>query len=103
MMEMDSRARASVIALAFLERNASAEWMKASMPELAVTEGGQETVRTGSTIATFGRRLLEATTFLTLISRSRKMACLVTSAPVPAVVGTMIVGVPRLGTFSLPK
>ena len=95
MMEMDSKARASVIALAFLDRNASAEWMNASMPELAVTAGGHETVRDRIDDGDIGQEVVEATTFLTLISRSRKMACLVTSAPVPAVVGTMIVGLPR--------
>ena len=54
-------------------------------------------------MATFGRSAEEATAFFTFTSRSRKMACLVTSAPVPEVVGTMIVGLPRSGTFSRPK
>ena len=70
---------------------------------LAVTGGGQLTVSMGSTMATSGKRFEEATAFFTFDSRSRKMACLVTSAPVPEVVGTMMVGFPRLGTFSFPK
>ena len=54
-------------------------------------------------MATSGSRFVEATAFFTLASRSRKIACLVTSAPVPEVVGTMMVGLPRCGTFSFPK
>jgi hypothetical protein len=83
MMAMDSRGQGVGHRVGVLERKASAEWMKASMPELAVTEGGQVRVRTGSTMATFGRRLLEATTFLTLISLSRRDGVLGHLGPVP--------------------
>ena len=63
---------------------------------LACDPGGHVTVSIGSMMATFGSRLLEATAFLTTLSLSREMACLVISAQVPAVVGTMIVVVTAL-------
>ena len=81
--------------MAFLDKKGSAAWIKASMPAAAVTCGGQLTVNIGSTMATLGKRAEEATAFFTFTLRSRKMACLVTSAPVPEVVGMMIVGLPR--------
>ena len=66
--------------------------VSASRPVLAVTEGGIEQVRSGSTTAKAGNiRALRMLT-LTLCSGTPRTAFRVTSAPVPAVVGIATCG-----------
>src|SRR5436309_1619841 len=63
-------------------------WVRASMPLSAVTFGGQEADRSGSTAATRGRRWLLRTPTFMWLSASVRTAAPDTSEPVPAVVGT---------------
>ena len=62
--------------------------VSASMPLSAVTFGGHDTVKFGSTSATAGRRRLLTILALRWLSVSVKTAAADTSEPVPAVVGT---------------
>ena len=78
--------------MARTETNGSRHWVSASRPLAAVTGGGQDTVSSGSTSATRGiisglRRLA-----LRWCSGTASTALAVTSAPVPAVVGTATQG-----------
>jgi len=72
------------------------------MPLAADTFGGQLTVSTGSTRATSGPKNGLLTPCFTLSFSLAKMATLVTSEPVPAVVGTAITGRPFFSTMSMP-
>ena len=74
--------------MARTETNGSRHWVSASRPLAAVTGGGHDTVSSGSTSATRGiisglRRLA-----LSRCPGAASTAFAVTSAPVPAVVGT---------------
>ena len=74
------------------ETNGSRHWVSASRPLAAVTGGGHDAVSSGSTSATRGiisglRRLA-----LSRCSGTASTALAVTSAPVPAVVGTATQG-----------
>ena len=62
--------------------------MRASRPLAAVTGGGQETVSSGSTSATRGIIIGLRRLALSRCSGTASTALAVTSAPVPAVVGT---------------
>ena len=74
------------------ETRASINWVRASMPVPAVIAGGMATVSSGSTIATHG--IMNGLRRLTLTSweAALRTALRVTSAPVPAVVGTAMKG-----------
>ena len=72
------------------------------MPEAAVTCAGQLSVSMGSTIATLGMRKPDETPCFTFSFSLAKMAIAVTSEPVPAVVGTAMIGRPLRGTSSTP-
>jgi hypothetical protein len=92
-------ARQSVSAFARTETKGSRHWLSASRPLAAVTGGGQLMVSSGSTIATRGiisglRRLA-----LTRWAGEVSTALAVTSAPVPAVVGTATSGTEGLVIF----
>ena len=87
---------------------ASSACMSASMPVAAVTPGGHETVSAGSTIASAGRRCrCETPVFVPRRGKSTT-ATVVTSEPVPEVVGSATsgstgpgTGVPRpIGAFT---
>src|SRR6478672_7193187 len=87
-----SRARPSVSGFARTETNGSRHWVSASRPLAAVTGGGHDTVSSGSTSATRGiisglRRLA-----FRRCPGTASTALAVTSAPVPAVVGTATQG-----------
>ncbi len=88
--------------VALTDMNASMLWIRASMPEAAVTPGGHEMVSNGSTMARSGMRCGLTTPCFTFFSSFEKMAMAVTSEPVPAVVGIAIRGSPFLGTMSTP-
>ena len=67
-------------------------WVSASAPAIAVSDGGQVIVRSGSQMAAAGIRCgLEMPT-LSVRLASEMTATGVTSDPVPAVVGTAITG-----------
>ena len=51
------KAKASVIGFPFDETYASSNWVKASIPQAAVIDIGQEIISSGSIKATFGIRL----------------------------------------------
>jgi len=77
-------------------------WESASMPECAVTEGGQVRVSSGSQIAERGIRCgLEMPTFMPS-SGSPMTETGVTSEPVPAVVGSATSGTTGPGTRCSP-
>ena len=95
-----SRQIASVKGLAFAETYGSINCVSASIPVDAVNAGGSASVSSGSTTASAGsisglRRL----TFWWL-SGTVKTAFRVTSAPVPAVVGTAMNGRDRAAIVS---
>src|SRR5439155_22341858 len=69
---------------------ASMACVRASMPLSAVTFGGHDTVNSGSTMATRGRRYQLSKPVFTWLSVSVKAAACDTSEPVPAVVGTQM-------------
>src|SRR5690554_1813318 len=82
--------------------NASIAWVSASAPAIAVRDGGQVKVSSGSQIATSGIRYgLEIPIFRARVLSDRT-ATGVTSDPVPAVVGMAIRGIIGPGTFSSP-
>ena len=70
----------------------SRHWVSASRPDDAVTAGGQPRVSSGSTSAT--RASIEGCRMLTLTPCSGELTTpfMVTSEPVPAVVGTAMNG-----------
>jgi hypothetical protein len=70
-------------------------------PVAAVTLGGHERVRTGSTIATLGRSLLSEIPFFRFALTSVRMEDGDTSEPVPAVVGMATIGATGPGTLTL--
>ena len=72
------------------------------MPEAAVIAGGRPCVSSGSTSATSATMLPPATPFFIFSSGNENTATAETSEPLPAVVGIIIVGRPRAGTFSEP-
>ena len=88
--------------VALTEMYASMLWMSASMPEAAVTLGGQLTVSSGSMSATFGMRNGLTRPCFTLSFSLAKMAMAVHSEPVPAVVGMAMIGRPFFLTWSMP-
>ena len=88
--------------VAFTEMYASMLWMRASMPEAAVTPAGQLTVRAGSMSAMLGMRKGLTTPCFTFSFSLAKMAMAVHSEPVPAVVGMAMMGRPLRGTLSTP-
>src|SRR6267143_2016907 len=95
-----SSAAASVIGFAKEERYASVLWHRASMPVAAVTGGGMLIVNSGSTTATEGskRGLLIHCFFPSTVT----IEVTVSSAPVPAVVGSMMEFKGFLRNFSFP-
>ena len=102
-----ARAMASVKGEAPVEVNASRSCVTASMPSPAITAGGQVARRSGSRIAIRATRRSSRKDFLnggasspTPGRRPERTAFLVTSLPVPAVVGTARNGVagPVYGT-----
>jgi len=78
-------------------------WHKASIPVCAVGAGGSDSVSSGSRSASSGYRYgLFMPSFFLRFFRT-KTAVKVTSLPVPAVVGIMILGSPALGTLFRPR
>jgi len=63
-----------------------------SIPQAAVTSGGSENVRDGSTTASTGRSRACEIPVLTLRDSTSSTQIVVDSDPVPAVVGTAISG-----------
>ncbi len=86
---------ASLSGLARGLTNGSRHWVSASMPLAAVTSGGQDTVSSGSTRAAIGNIDAPRRLALTWCSGEASTAFAVTSAPVPAVVGTATYGTDR--------
>ena len=74
--------------MAAVDTSASTACVNTSMPVSAVTEGGTLTVSSASRMATSGRRLSSTNGYLTSFSGSVITANLLTSEPVPLVVGT---------------
>ena len=76
--------------------------MRASIPDTAVSFGGMVRVSSGSTMAVVGQMLMLLMRFFVFFSLSLMLEYLVTSLPVPEVVGMAING--RMGflTFSTP-
>ena len=70
----------------------SSAWQRTSMPLAAVTDGGSETVVSGSMIASRGIRARLAIAVLTCSPSTLITHVAVASAPVPAVVGSAING-----------
>ncbi len=70
----------------------SSAWQTMSMPALAVTSGGKETVTVGSTTASTGRSDGWLMPVLTRRPRMSSTHTGVLSEPVPAVVGTATSG-----------
>lgn len=68
-----------------------------SIPECAVTRGGQLSVSSGSTSTTLGKNAADARPTLTFLASSVGTATDVTSEPVPAVVGRATTGSARSG------
>src|SRR5215470_10095400 len=89
---MPSRATASVSGFAMGLTNGSRHWVSASIPLAAVTAGGQDTVSSGSTTAARGIIVWLRRLALTRCPGEASTAFAVTSAPVPAVVGTAMHG-----------
>ena len=81
---------------------ASRAWSSASTPTDAVTPGGQVRVSSGSTIATDGRRYWCETPVFVPNRGKSTTATVVTSDPVPEVVGTATRGSTGPGTC-LPR
>src|SRR5207248_89231 len=81
---------------------ASIACVSASMPLSAVTFGGHDTVNSGSTSATAGRRWLLSTPTFIWLSVSVRTAAADTSEPVPAVVGRQNSGATGPGTLPSP-
>ncbi|MNR37860.1 hypothetical protein D3C85_1559160 [compost metagenome] len=75
----------------------------ASTPLAAVTLRGQVRVICGLTSATSGNRKSLTMPFFSCATLSERIATLVTSEPVPAVVGIAINGGPLRGTWSTPN
>ena len=96
-------ASASVIGVAKLDRYASTAWTNASTPLAAVTERGQLNVSSGATIATSGNKQSLTMPFFICWALSDRIAILVTSEPVPAVVGMAIKGIVRWSTLFSPN
>ena len=69
-------------------------WVSASLPLAAVTSGGRLRVISGSIRAALANQPSWRRLNLAWVSASSRTAFLVTSAPVPAVVGTAIQGSP---------
>src|SRR5699024_8750014 len=82
------RASASTSGLVILEVRGSRHWVSASIPDWAVTWGGQVTVSAGSTMATRASIDGERSDTFTRCTGEDSTALAVTSDPVPAVVGT---------------
>jgi hypothetical protein len=72
--------------------------MSASRPVAAVTPGGHDTVRDGSTIASDGRRCAWETPVFVPSRGKSTIATVVTSDPVPDVVGRATTGRTGPGT-----
>ncbi len=72
----------------------------ASMPVSAVTRAGCVTVRSGSSTATRNDAFLSPQAIFTCVSASLMSANDCASLPVPAVVGTAIIG--SIGPVALP-
>ena len=87
-MRIASRAIASPMGVRQVATMPAMAWARASMPVLAVIEGGIEWVRSGSTRAYWARRLALAMPFLRPASGSETTEPPETSEPVPALVGT---------------
>src|SRR5262249_4178799 len=82
--------------------NASMACVSASIPESAVTFGGHDTLRSGSTTAASARRNGLRQLTLICLAVSVNTAAADTSEPVPAVVGTQMIGVIGPGTRQSP-
>ena len=102
MQRIPSREKSSVTGVARRKIKDSKQWAKASIPVAAVTFCGRLLVSSGSTIATSGIRVELTKDFFTFSFLSINKALDVASAPVPAVVGIMIIGSPGMGIFSIP-
>eukprot|EP00981_Chlorochromonas_danica_P005266 scaffold1058_cov155-Ochromonas_danica.AAC.11 len=89
---MPSRLKASTNGFGALHRKGSSTWHKVSMPTLAVTDGGQLSVSSGSMTATTGNILSCRIETLRLCKTDFKTAFFVASLPVPLVVGTAMKG-----------
>ena len=87
MIRTASRAMASPMGVRTLATTAAMAWARASIPVLAVMVGGIECVSSGSTRATWARRLALAIPFLRPASGSDTTDPPDTSDPVPALVG----------------
>lgn len=72
------------------------------MPVAAVIEGGRDSVSSGSSSATRGQLKALPTLILTFCSLSDSTDQMVSSLPVPAVVGIATTGAPGFGTLSMP-
>jgi hypothetical protein len=85
-----------------LEMKDSAAWQTTSSPHEEVTWGGIVTVSKGSTTPRSQRRYWCEIPVFTLCSGMSRMATVVASAPVPAVVGTASKGFNGEGGFLPP-
>ena len=72
------------------------------MPVAAVICGGNESVSSGSRSAIAGQFSTLPTLILAFATLSASTDQMVSSLPVPAVVGTAITGAPALGTLPMP-
>lgn len=81
---------------------ASTAWHKASIPVVALKEGGNVRVNSASKMAYFGMSVNELIVYLWWVFSSVMTAARVTSLPVPAVVGMATSGGIGLYTFSNP-
>ena len=86
----------------FTAQKPSMACVRASIPESAVTFGGQLTVKSGSTIANAGRMNGLKHDVLTWFAVSPNTAAADTSDPVPAVVGMQMTGFTGPGTRQSP-
>ena len=87
-----SRAYSSVSLVALREMKASTACVSASMPVAAVIAGGTPVIRLPSSAAMRGTRRKSMMANLRSFSGSETTAAMVTSEPVPAVVGTAYSG-----------
>ncbi len=95
-----SRLKASDSGVRALVTYVSKAWASASIPVRAVTRGGCDTVNLGSRIAMRNEAFLSPQAILTCVLASEIRANDWVSLPVPAVVGTAIVG--SIGRVALP-
>ena len=97
-----SRQSACVMGYAFLQTNDSIACTSVSIPVIAVTNGGQVRVISGSSRAKSAVALgLMMTSFLCWAGSAMTLL-MVISAPVPAVVGMATTGAAAFGTLSMP-